>query len=614
MSTAADRDQDGLEPWHEDWVARVAVPANATPLTLTVSGTTGSRVSIAESRDTLAVFSGLLTNADELDPDRRETAAQIALRLHEREGPIACERFRGPFALLIWDRRAAAVIVARDHVGIQPLFSARHGADWLFSGSADRLAREPGISQAIDAVALSEWLCGWYPVPEATTYRDVQRVLPASRLTIRASGAQTERYWSPSPDDRPVEWLTEDDLDQFDDLLARAVRRALTAAGPQPPAVFLSGGLDSIGIAIAATDELTRRGARKPFALSLGFTEGDTNEQAIQRGVAHQLGLEQDLVQFGDAAGPTGLLEAALSMTADWPQPMWNMWAPAYAELARRGRARGAQLILTGRGGDEWLTVSPYLLADLVGQGQLIAAWRQLQTIRRSNDIIGLGPAMGVVSRVALRPLASAALDWVAPNTWHQDRRRRMLAERPEWIAPDPAVRRAMNERVEHWIAPARPKAGFYMREARVALAHPALTHDMEETQEFGRRTTQHVLHPYWDVDLVSLLYRVPPDLLVKDGRSKWLLRRRVATRLPGLGLEQRVKVNAHEVFSGIVWREIERAWTQLGGLHALAQVGVISSAELQLEVSTQSGLRRLDSPGRAWSLLNLETWVRRRI
>ncbi len=220
---------------------------------------------------------------------------------------------------------------------------------------------------------------------------------------------------------------------------------------------------------------------------------------------------------------------------------------------------------------------------------------------------------MGVVSRVALRPLASAALDWMAPNTWHADRRRRLLAERPAWVAPGAAVRAAMDERVEEWIAPARPKAGFYMREARVALAHPALTHDMEETQEFGRRTNQHVLHPFWDVDLVSLLYRVPPDLLMKDGRSKWLLRRRVAKRLPGLGLEQRVKVNAHDVFSGIIWREIERAWRQLGGLHALARAGVVSSAGLQSAVSTQSGLRGLGSPGRAWSVLNLETWLRRR-
>ena len=612
MSRPANQDADALEPWHEDWIARVTVPADGTPLSLTIHGTAGSRLSIAESPDSIALFSGLLTNADELDPDHRETPAQIALRLYEREGSDACTHLRGPFATFVWNRRNGVVVVSRDQIGIQPLFVARHGADWLFSGSAERLASEPGVSGAIDAVALSEWICGWYPVAEATAFRDIQRVPPATRITIRLSGVETGRYWTLSADDRPVEWLTEDDLGQFDELLARAVRRSLTAAGTRPPAIFLSGGLDSIAIALTVADELARRGAQLPLALSLGFTEGESNEQSIQRGVAQQLGLEHVLVQFDDAAGPTGLLDAALSMTADWPQPMWNMWAPAYAELARHGKARGAQLILTGRGGDEWLTASPYLLADLIGRGQMIAAWRLLQTIRRSN-IVGLGPTMGVVSRVALRPLASAALDWMAPNTWHADRRRRLLAERPAWVAPGAAVRAAMDERVEEWIAPARPKAGFYMREARVALAHPALTHDMEETQEFGRRTKQHVLHPFWDVDLVSLLYRVPPDLLMKDGRSKWLLRRRLAKRLPGLGLEQRVKVNAHDVFSGIIWREIERAWRQLGGLHALARAGVVSSAGLQSAVSTQSGLRGLGSPGRAWSVLNLETWLRRR-
>jgi asparagine synthetase B (glutamine-hydrolysing) len=614
MSRPADQNAHALELWHEDWIARVTLPADGAALALTVTGVEGSRLSIADSPDAHVIFSGLLTNAVELDVSRRDSPAQCVLQLYERHGPDFCLRLRGPFAVVVWNRRTSTVIVARDHVGMQPLFLTRRDTEWLLSGSADRLAREPAVSRAIDAVALSEWLCGWYPVPEATAYRDIERVAPATRLTIRASGVEMERYWTLSAEDRPVDWLTEDDLDQFDDLLARAVRRSLTAAGPEPPAIFLSGGLDSIAIALTASDELTRCGLGKPLALSLGFTEGDTNEQTIQRGVADRLGLEQELVPFDEAAGPTGLLDAALAMTADWPQPMWNMWAPAYAELARRGRARGARLILTGRGGDEWLTASPYLLADLVGRGQLFAAWRQLQTIRRSNDIGGAGATMGMLSRVALRPLASAALDWLAPTAWHADRRRRLLAERPAWIAPEPAVRTEMDARVEQWIAPARPKAGFYMREARVALAHPALTHDMEETQEFGRRTNQFVLHPYWDVDLVSLLYRMPPDLLVKDGRSKWLLRRRVANRLPGLGLEQRVKVNAHQVFTGIVWREIERAWNQLGGLHALAQAGVVSSAGLQLELSTQPGLRAVGSPGRAWSLLNLETWVRRRI
>ena len=417
MSRPANQDADALEPWHEDWIARVTVPADGTPLSLTIHGTAGSRLSIAESPDSIALFSGLLTNADELDPDHRETPAQIVLRLYEREGSDACTHLRGPFATFVWNRRDGVVVVSRDQIGIQPLFVARHGADWLFSGSAERLASEPGVSGAIDAVALSEWICGWYPVAEATAFRDIQRVPPATRITIRLSGVETDRYWTLSADDRPVEWLTEDDLGQFDELLARAVRRSLTAAGTRPPAIFLSGGLDSIAIALTVADELARRGAQLPLALSLGFTEGESNEQSIQRGVAQQLGLEHVLVQFDDAAGPTGLLDAALSMTADWPQPMWNMWAPAYAELARHGKARGAQLILTGRGGDEWLTASPYLLADLIGRGQMIAAWRLLQTIRRSNDHWRWG------RRWALCPVWRCAHSRAQPSIgWHPTR------------------------------------------------------------------------------------------------------------------------------------------------------------------------------------------------
>ena len=132
MSRPADQDADALEPWHEDWIARVTVPADGTPVSLTIDGTAGSRLSIAESHDTLALFIGLLTNADELDPDHRESPAQIVLRLYEREGSGACTHLRGPFATLVWNRRGDVVVVARDHIGIQPLFVARHGSQWLF--------------------------------------------------------------------------------------------------------------------------------------------------------------------------------------------------------------------------------------------------------------------------------------------------------------------------------------------------------------------------------------------------------------------------------------------------------------------------------------------------
>ena len=144
----------------------------------------------------------------------------------------------------------------------------------------------------------------------------------------------------------------------------------------------------------------------------------------------------------------------------------------------------------------------------------------------------------------------------------------------------------------------------------RTALFHPGITHDMEETHEFGRRNGQRVLHPFWDVDLVNALYRVPPHLLMKDGRSKWLLRRRLAARLPALGLERRVKVSARSVFRGLMAREAPGAWARLGGVKALADVGIASTAGAESAYESAARLHRLGS-GRLWTLLNFETWVR---
>ena len=64
------------------------------------------------------------------------------------------------------------------------------------------------------------------------------------------------------------------------------------------------------------------------------------------------------------------------------------------------------------------------------------------------------------------------------------------------------------------------------------------------------------MMHPFWDVDLIELPHRVPPDLLMQDGRSKWLLRRRLDGAAPGLGLERRGKVSAARCFAGLLERE----------------------------------------------------------
>jgi len=605
--------------WHDEWVvafdpdqARVAgASGESAGVPLTVAGAEGSDLVAASCPPIEVLFAGVLTNARELDADSTRTPADIVGRLFARHGVDVFGSLRGSFAAMVWDGATRRLHVARDQVGLQPLFVARSEGRWHFAGAPRALVALPGVSNAIDAIALSEWICGWYPAIEDTAYRDVKRIAPATVTTFNGGDLAVRRYWDPSPPTEPVAWSREEDLEAFEGLLTQAVRRAVGAVNGLP-AIFLSGGVDSITVAAAATDIARTAALAPPLALSLVFPDAASNEEVVQSAVARQLGMPQRLVPLGEAAGTQGLLAAALELSAGWPQPMWNIWSPAYMHLARVAGLEGARVVLTGRGGDEWLTVTPYLMADLAARGDVAGIWRMLRTWRRSHPSVGFRESGRLLWNTAGRPLGSAALDVVAQRRWHARRRRRLLGERPAWVAPEPAIRTAMDARIERWMDPARPPQGFYVREMRTALFHPGITHDMEETQEFGRRNGQRMLHPFWDVDLVNALYRVPPDLLMRDGRSKWLLRRRLEARLPGLGLQRRTKVSAGGVFTGMMAREARPAWDRLGGLVTLSEAGVVSRAGVESASQSLAELERLGT-GRLWALLTLEAWARQR-
>ena len=123
------------------------------------------------------------------------------------------------------------------------------------------------------------------------------------------------------------------------------------------------------------------------MALSLGFPDPACNEETVQRGAAQSLGMPQEFVNFSDALDGRGLLVPAADMAASWPAPMMNLWNPAYFSLAQRGHGYGVRVILTGSGGDEWLTVSPFVAADLIRSFEFRGLARHMRAVRRSYNI-----------------------------------------------------------------------------------------------------------------------------------------------------------------------------------------------------------------------------------
>ena len=114
----------------------------------------------------------------------------------------------------------------------------------------------------------------------------------------------------------------------------------------------------------------------------------------------------------------------------------------------------------------------------------------------------------------------------------------------PHWVAPDPALKSEVETRnIEAW--PERPTDGWYRHDIRIGLDHPVAAMELEEFFENTRLTGVRTACPFMDADLVDFLYRVPPDLLDRGGRSKGLVRDELARRFPDLGFERHKKVTA---------------------------------------------------------------------
>jgi hypothetical protein len=157
---------------------------------------------------------------------------------------------------------------------------------------------------------------------------------------------------------------------------------------------------------------------------------------------------------------------------------------------------------------------------------------------------------------------------------------------------------------------PARSFPAFYVNEMRTALDHPLVALEFEEIFDQGRRLGVQIMSPYNDADLVAFLYRTPPEILNRGGRSKGLVRDAVDRRFPQLGFERQRKVTATGFGKSIVVTEGVKAFQKVQGGLALAEHGVV--AEEPLKEHLNAVLRDPRGlPHVLWEVLTLEAWLR---
>ncbi len=242
---------------------------------------------VATVHNLSVMFDGALYNgpeiARELGLPAGASPASLVAHAWQVWGPAALDRLKGIFLLAVADRARESIAIARDPLGVYPGFYVL-GSDALHvSTSVAPLLGVRGVSRSVNRLALADHLCHRWPDPEETYFEQVRRLPPANVVMVTAAGLSRRQYWDPDPIDQPTRWATEEELDQFESVLDRAVSRAMAFG---PTGIFLSGGFDSISVAAFATDIARRGGQRDPMALSLAFPDPSCNEEdrAARRG------------------------------------------------------------------------------------------------------------------------------------------------------------------------------------------------------------------------------------------------------------------------------------------------------------------------------------------
>jgi len=299
------------------------------------------------------IFNGELYNFQELR-DRlvaqghsfRSTGdATVVLRALGIEGPSALRSFRGMFGLACWDPGRRTLLLARDALGIKPLYFARcadRSAGWTLAFASEvRALLASGLlgSRRLDPQAVGSLAWNGFVVGPGTAVQGVQSLLPGQFRLHDDGGAEArvEEYWHlPSPGSAPVE-----DEEQLARALEESVRLHLVS--DVPLGIFLSGGIDSSAVANLA--QRVRPGGIHTFTLS--FEEEEFNEGEIARRIARAIGTQHHEVTLSESDFVENLDRALDSLD----QPTFDGLNSYF--MSRAVRQAGFTVALVGTGGDE---------------------------------------------------------------------------------------------------------------------------------------------------------------------------------------------------------------------------------------------------------------------
>jgi asparagine synthase (glutamine-hydrolysing) len=581
-----------------------------TRLSILDLSTLGHQPMISTDGRAALVFNGEIYNFQELRTELKDKSivfrghsdTEVLLNLYLLEGESMLSRLNGIFAFAIWDKRKQSLMIARDGLGVKPLYYIVFEGGFAFASEIKALLHLVPNEKDLDISALHRYLSFLWCPGAGTPLKKVCKLLPGEAMWVR--DGKIERQWRwyqlPAFQSIPAKMDKKGATDGTISHLRQAVHRQMVA--DVPVGAFLSGGLDSSAV-VALAREINPDIHCFSIEILNGQESGVADDLPYAKKVAKHLGVSLEVVSI-DAGRMANDLE---QMVVQLDEPLADPAALNVLYISQLARSQGMKVLLSGAGGDDLFT--GYRRHRAVNAEKY---WRWLPRGVRSKlaQFTGELDQRRTWCRRLSKLFSGAALEGdvrlIKYFRWTRetDLFKLYTPEMREALG-DERAELPMLEFLKKMPASATPLERMLALEQRFFLAD----HNLIYTDKMSMAAGVEVRVPFLDLDLVQFARQIPIGFKQRRSEGKWILKKAMEPYLPH-DVIYRPKTGFGAPIRRWLKNELRELLFDLLSVDSLKRRGLFEPTAVQnLIASNDSG--KIDASYTLLSLLCIEIWCR---
>jgi asparagine synthase (glutamine-hydrolysing) len=533
---------------------------------------------------------------------KSQTDTETVLHLYEEKGQDCVYQLEGMFAFAIWDNKKKRMLFARDRIGKKPLYYVIHDGQLIFASEIKAILKHPQIKADIDTTALYHYLTLYVTPAPMTLFKGINKLPPGYIMVCDKDGnIKQEQYWDAIVPEQKEEYSEEYYIENIRNLLSESIEKRMMS--DVPFGVFLSGGIDS-----STNVALMARLMNRPVdTFSVGFRDQpDYNEFDYARQVAAEFKTNHHevIIDHHD------LMEYIPNLVYHQDEPLADWVCVPLYYVSKLARDNGTIVIQIGEGSDEiFFGYDGYMTYLNIYNNYWKYYIKMPGALRRAvyslasplSPLIGRGPGLKELLRCAA---FGEELFWGGAIAFSEVQKKQLMSDSIdlEGLNSFEIIRKPLAR-----IDSQKPGVDFMERMIYLELKHRLPELLLMRVDKVTMSTSVEGRAPYLDQKLVEFALGIPSRLKVKNGQTKYILKKAVEGIIPENIIyrkKQGFSTPVKEWFTG----ELGRYMTDSILNSRLRERHFFDYAFIENMLKRQQD-RKSDNSTRIWALFNLSRW-----